>query len=117
MAKQIIYVIKAVQEAMLFVCIYLKFFRMPGCYVGYGLLLKVHTYHSGGIIHHSLGQLIPECRAHGNRKYKAIEQVAAMDIGKSVRYYDPDAIAGNSPCRMLTAGTGAPVCTGNHNLM
>ena len=85
--------------------------------IGNLLLLQIHTHHSFWVCGNRARQLVAESGAHRNRQHKAVEQVAAVYIGKTVRYHHPYAVTRNRPCGMLAAGAGAPVGAGNHYLV
>ena len=88
---------------MLLIGVNLKLLTVSGCQIGDGLSLQIHPDNGTGILLYACKQLVTELGAHGNRQHKAVQQVSAMDIGKTVRYDHPDTVSRDSPRGMLTA--------------
>ena len=94
---------------MLLIAIDIEMLRVSCSQICNRLTGQVHFHLSLQIILNTLKQFCEECLAHLYRKNEVIQFVVLVDIRKERTNHNPEAIARNSPCSMLTTGARTEV--------
>ena len=102
-------IVVGIHQAVLLVAVDGELLAMACREIRYGLVWHIHLHFGFRILLDRLEEFLLKLAAHNNGQNEAIQQVIAMDVGKTAAYHHSCSKACNRPSSMLATRARAPV--------